>query len=135
MSITTKTGDDGYTDIIGGKRLSKDHPVMECLGAVDELNAFLGEAKAALAAGMPTAKIITEIQKSLFSLMGVIAGMPVPLPTTCYLLSEPVLSNHGGEKNRKSKKKIIGAGARSCGLVDIGLYCPGLVDFHAVAVC
>jgi cob(I)alamin adenosyltransferase len=89
MSITTKTGDDGYTDIIDGKRLPKDHPVLECLGTVDELNAFLGEAKAALTAGNAagcretqnepsTAEIITEIQKGLFSLMGVIAGMPVP---------------------------------------------------------
>jgi cob(I)alamin adenosyltransferase len=40
------------------------------------LNAFLGDAKAALN-GSPTAEIITGIQKDLFSLMGILAGMPV----------------------------------------------------------
>ncbi|MDR2718977.1 MAG: cob(I)yrinic acid a,c-diamide adenosyltransferase [Treponema sp.] len=77
MSITTKTGDDGYTDIIRGKRLPKNHPILECLGTIDELNAFLGDAKAALGDN-PAAEIIEKIQKNLFTLMGVIAGMPVP---------------------------------------------------------
>jgi len=87
--IVTKTGDDGYTDVIGGERLPKDHPLVECLGVIDELNAFLGEAKTACGGstvspatgtgeGNPTAKIITGVQKDLFKLMGVIAGMPVP---------------------------------------------------------
>ena len=77
MSIVTKTGDDGFTDVIGKKRLPKDHPVVECLGVIDELDAFLGEAKA-VPADNPTAEIIGEIQKDLIKLMGVIAGMPVP---------------------------------------------------------
>ena len=82
MSVVTKTGDDGYTDIIGGERLRKDHPAIECMGTIDELNAFLGDAKAALAMGTETlnstADIITGIQKDLFLLMGVLAGMSVP---------------------------------------------------------
>ena len=82
MSVVTKTGDDGYTDIIGGERLRKDHPIIECLGTIDELNAFLGDAKAALGIGDQGignyADIITGIQKDLFLLMGILAGMPVP---------------------------------------------------------
>ena len=81
MSVTTKTGDDGYTDIIGGRRLPKDHPVVECLGTLDELDAFLGDAKAALNdidSGGDTAGVIEGIQKSLYTLMGILAGMPVP---------------------------------------------------------
>jgi len=77
MSITTKTGDDGFTDIIGGRRLPKNHPILECLGTIDELHAFLGDAKTALTDKF-TAEIIEKIQKNLFTLMGVIAGMPVP---------------------------------------------------------
>jgi cob(I)alamin adenosyltransferase len=98
-SITTGTGDDGYTDIIGGKRLPKNHPVLECLGTIDELNAFLGDAKNAVSAiktadtyatgdiktppvstlgDKPLVKIIENIQTELFLLMGVIAGTPVP---------------------------------------------------------
>jgi cob(I)alamin adenosyltransferase len=98
-SITTGTGDDGYTDIIEGKRLPKNHPIMECLGTIDELNAFLGDAKNAVSAiktadtyatgdiktppvstlgDKSTAPIIEKIQTELFSLMGIIAGMPIP---------------------------------------------------------
>ena len=82
MGITAKTGDDGYTCLLNGKRLRKDHPIIECLGALDELSAFLGDAKAALNAaaayGVYYSGIITGIQKDLSSIMGVIAGMPVP---------------------------------------------------------
>ena len=78
MSVTTKTGDDGYTDIIGRDRLPKDHPVLESLGTLDELNAFLGDAKAALGDNSYTAEIINGIQKDLLLLMGILAGMRVP---------------------------------------------------------
>ena len=77
MSVTTKTGDDGYTDIIGGKRLRKNHPIVECLGTIDELNAFLGDAKTVLGDNA-AAYIINDIQKDLYTLMGILAGMPVP---------------------------------------------------------
>jgi cob(I)alamin adenosyltransferase len=77
MSVTTKTGDDGYTDLIGGKRLLKNHPIVECLGTIDELDAFLGDAKVALG-DKPAAGIVAGVQKDLFLLMSVLAGMPVP---------------------------------------------------------
>ena len=78
MSIATRSGDDGYTEIIGGNRLPKNHPIFECLGAFDELNAFLGDAKAALTAGGDAAVIIDSIQNDLIKLMGIIAGTPLP---------------------------------------------------------
>jgi cob(I)alamin adenosyltransferase len=81
MGITEKTGDDGYTCLLDGKRLRKDHPIIECLGTLDELNAFLGDAKTALDASahdVYLSDIITGIQKDLSSIMGLIAGMPVP---------------------------------------------------------
>jgi cob(I)alamin adenosyltransferase len=77
MSISTRNGDDGCTNIIGEKRLPKDHPLLECLGTIDELDAFLGDAKAALQ-NISTKEIITKIQKDLCPLMGILAGMPVP---------------------------------------------------------
>jgi cob(I)alamin adenosyltransferase len=46
--VVTKTGDQGFTDLAGG-RVSKDDPRLEALGALDELDAFLAEARAALA--------------------------------------------------------------------------------------
>jgi cob(I)alamin adenosyltransferase len=80
MGITAKTGDDGYTSLLDGRRLRKDHPIVECLGTLDELNAFLGDAKAALppASGAYISGIINGIQKDLFLVMGILAGTPVP---------------------------------------------------------
>jgi len=40
--IYTRTGDDGTTGLIGGKRVSKDSPSIEACGSLDELNALLG---------------------------------------------------------------------------------------------
>ena len=45
MKIYTKTGDEGATGLIGGVRVSKDHPRIEAYGTVDELNAALGWAR------------------------------------------------------------------------------------------
>ena len=46
MSIATKTGDDGTTALMYGRRVPKTHPRIEACGAVDELNAALGLARA-----------------------------------------------------------------------------------------
>jgi cob(I)alamin adenosyltransferase len=42
MKIYTKTGDQGDTTLIGGRRVPKTHERIEGYGAVDELNAWLG---------------------------------------------------------------------------------------------
>jgi cob(I)alamin adenosyltransferase len=42
MKIYTKTGDDGTTGLIGGSRVHKSDPRIDCYGTVDELNASLG---------------------------------------------------------------------------------------------
>jgi cob(I)alamin adenosyltransferase len=47
VSIVTKNGDDGTTALMYGRRVSKTHPRVEACGAVDELNAALGMARAA----------------------------------------------------------------------------------------
>lgn len=41
-TISTGTGDDGTTSLIGGKRVTKDHLRVEAYGTIDELNANLG---------------------------------------------------------------------------------------------
>lgn len=42
MKVYTKTGDQGTTSLIGGKRVKKYNDRIEAYGAVDELTAFLG---------------------------------------------------------------------------------------------
>jgi len=39
MKVYTKTGDKGETSLIGGKRVTKNHPRIEAYGTVDELMA------------------------------------------------------------------------------------------------
>ncbi|BCM90614.1 Cob(I)yrinic acid a,c-diamide adenosyltransferase [Abditibacteriota bacterium] len=46
MSIVTRNGDGGQTRLIFGERVSKSHLQVEAYGAQDELNAFLGLARA-----------------------------------------------------------------------------------------
>lgn len=45
-SISTKKGDSGETGLIGGQRVSKASLRVESYGTVDELNSFLGFARA-----------------------------------------------------------------------------------------
>lgn len=42
MKIYTKTGDSGYTSLIGGTRVPKHHLRIESYGTVDELNSYIG---------------------------------------------------------------------------------------------
>ena len=46
MKLYTKTGDGGQTGLYGADRVPKTHPRVEAYGTVDELNSFLGLARA-----------------------------------------------------------------------------------------
>lgn len=76
MKIYTKTGDDGMTGLFGGGRVSKDHARVEAYGDVDELNAFLGLARAAEL--MPQIdEVLVAVQRDLFSI-GALLATPDP---------------------------------------------------------
>ncbi|MCL1815625.1 MAG: ATP:cob(I)alamin adenosyltransferase [Treponema sp.] len=68
MSIVTKKGDGGNTFLPGKtEAVQKDHPRIECLGALDELDAFLvvSEISLMVNGSSPAAKVISEIRKEL----------------------------------------------------------------------
>ncbi|MBI2989511.1 MAG: cob(I)yrinic acid a,c-diamide adenosyltransferase [Deltaproteobacteria bacterium] len=44
--VYTRTGDDGATALVGGRRVPKDSPRIEACGTIDELNAIVGLARA-----------------------------------------------------------------------------------------
>ncbi len=75
MKIYTKTGDQGQTGLFGGVRLRKDDPRVEAYGAVDELNASLGVARAQ---GLPATldAALSEIQDDLLRLGAELATAP-----------------------------------------------------------
>lgn len=71
-SIATRTGDEGTTSLLYGQRVPKDHPQIEAVGALDELNAALGFAKATQPTGRDKAEL-ERVQQELVALMGEIA--------------------------------------------------------------
>ena len=73
--LYTGTGDRGETALFGGRRVPKDHPRVEAYGTIDELNAALGVA----AAAMRQRKLIVEIQtiqNELFNIGAELASDP-----------------------------------------------------------
>jgi cob(I)alamin adenosyltransferase len=69
MSIATKTGDDGTTALMFGRRVPKTDPRVAACGACDELNAALGLVRAFCADAFVTEPIL-RIQKDLVIVMG-----------------------------------------------------------------
>lgn len=78
MSIATKTGDSGTTGLMYNRRVPKTHPRIEACGAVDELNAAIGMARALIPATFVTDHLFAT-QKELVALMGEIATLPEDL--------------------------------------------------------
>ena len=67
MKIYTRTGDDGETGLFGGGRVTKAHPRVEAYGAVDELNAGLGQCVEAVT-DPEIRSWLGRVQKDLFHL-------------------------------------------------------------------
>jgi cob(I)alamin adenosyltransferase len=66
VTLYTRTGDAGDTSLFDGSRLSKADPRVDAYGEVDELNAWLGVARAAgLDADLDEA--LVTIQRDLFA--------------------------------------------------------------------
>jgi cob(I)alamin adenosyltransferase len=79
MSIVTKTGDQGTTGLMYNRRVSKSHPRVEAYGAVDELNAAIGLARASSKEKF-VAENLLALQKDLVILMGELATTAEDLP-------------------------------------------------------
>ena len=72
MSIATRTGDDGSTSLMFGRRLSKSHPRVAAYGNIDELNSALGLARASTTDSW-AGNVLLETQKELVGVMGELA--------------------------------------------------------------
>ncbi len=77
--IYTKTGDKGYTALIGGDRVPKYHEKIEAYGTVDELNSFIGLIRDQ-DMDLRQKKVLLTVQERLFTLESLLAkgeGSPV----------------------------------------------------------
>ncbi len=70
--IYTRSGDDGSTGLADGTRLRKEHPRIEAIGCVDELNARIGLLRA-VGPAKKTDHLLENIQHRLFDLGGELA--------------------------------------------------------------
>ena len=65
MPISTKKGDKGVTGLLGGRRVPKHHLRPETYGTLDELNSFVGMARA-VSRDKKVKKILFAIQNHFF---------------------------------------------------------------------
>lgn len=77
MTIYTRQGDKGFTHVIGGVKLSKDHPLLKAIGDLDELNAFLGLARS-FCRDLPLSNIMKEVQTDIFRISAELAFLYSP---------------------------------------------------------
>jgi len=81
--VYTRQGDGGDTALVGGHRVPKDSQRIEAYGTVDELNAFVGAARATLEAELarhpalaPLSAMLLRVQHELFNLGSILATLP-----------------------------------------------------------
>ena len=72
MKIYTKRGDDGQTDLIGG-RVDKDDLRISTIGTLDELNSLLGMVHGKCALGN-VCEAVEYLQGAVFTVSAIIAG-------------------------------------------------------------
>lgn len=73
--VTTRTGDEGYTGLIGRERVPKWDPRPETYGTLDEATSALGLARA-VASGEHVKEQILALQRELYLLMAELALSP-----------------------------------------------------------
>ncbi|MFY7887460.1 MAG: cob(I)yrinic acid a,c-diamide adenosyltransferase [Spirosomataceae bacterium] len=75
MKIYTKTGDKGFTSLVGGSRISKAELRIEAYGTVDELNSYIGMLRDQEVNSIRK-EVLKEIQDRLFTIGAILASEP-----------------------------------------------------------
>jgi cob(I)alamin adenosyltransferase len=75
MKIYTKTGDKGFTSLIGGTRVAKHHIRIESYGTIDELNSYIGLIRDQDIAAHDK-DVLKQIQDRLFTIGASLASDP-----------------------------------------------------------
>ncbi len=73
MSISTKTGDRGQTSLFSGERVWKNELRVQAYGALDELDAWLGDARH-IVEDPALKELLAQAQQKLYLAMGELAN-------------------------------------------------------------
>ena len=80
--VYTRTGDEGETGLVGGRRIAKEHLRIEAYGTVDELNSVIGLSRSLLAQKEDSLHrdkldlILEAVQQRLFDIGSELATLP-----------------------------------------------------------
>lgn len=90
-NVYTRTGDQGVTSLVGGKRVPKTSLRIECYGTIDELNSQLGLLLTYLNESSDSDCLI-RIQEQLFAIGNILATDPdSATPSKCKITEEDVI--------------------------------------------
>ncbi len=123
MTVYTRRGDDGETDLLGDGRVPKDAARLEVCGPLDELNCWLGLVRCE---PLPTevATLLEQIQRRLFDVCAELATVTAGRPRSAGIASSDVRSLEqtidGYEAKLDSLKSfILPAGSRAAALLHL----------------
>jgi ATP:cob(I)alamin adenosyltransferase len=121
LSITTKGGDKGQTSLYTGERISKSDLRVEAYGTLDELDAFIGEAKHHVSEYQDVSKLLIEIQNRLYRVMGELATPDgsYPKPLCESEVNEITSSIHHYEEKLNLKGFVIPGACLASARLDI----------------
>lgn len=92
MKIYTKTGDNGTTGLIGGKRVKKNNSMLEAYGTVDELNSYIGLIRS-IVEDNDLQNFLLHIQDRLFTIGSLLACADISLRETLPQIFESNIEN------------------------------------------
>lgn len=116
MLKKNKEKDKGLT-LLSGKKLPKDHPLLEVLGTLDELSSFLGLA-ASFSQGRKIKKEIFSLQTKIFEIGVDLVGKKSSFKKKEVALLEKKIAEY--EKNLPALKKfVLPAGTREACLLHV----------------
>jgi cob(I)alamin adenosyltransferase len=117
--IYTRTGDGGTTGLADGARVPKDSPLIEAIGAVDELNAALGML-AAEALPDEVRSCIVDVQHDLFDLGGELSRPGHTILTDDYVARLERALDGFNRSLPPLKDFILPGGSRPAALAHVG---------------
>src|SRR5271165_6713688 len=104
--VYTRQGDTGETSLAGGQRVPKDSPRIEAYGTVDELNSFVGLARATIAreGAIPElGGILLRVQHELFNLGSILATLPEDVHPRQARITEAEIARLESEMDRANE--------------------------------